>query len=116
MAASCEVKGYAHRREFLQHASILFGEDLLQEVSAEDMQRKLQELAEGVTVIWTQFSKKAWGLELGSLPANVCRDPPPEIYMPCDLQNVHRQYAQFRAWVLGFLQYPYASEFFHVSG
>ena len=116
MVASCEVKGHAHRREFLQHASILFGEDLLQDVSAEDMQRKLQELAESVKVIWRELNKKAWGLEPGILPANVCRDPPPEIYMPCDLQNFHRQYAQFRAWVLGFLQYPYASEFFHVSG
>ena len=116
MAASCEVKGHAHRREFLQHASILFGEDLLQDVSAEDMQRNLQELADSVKVIWTEFNKKAWGLEPGSLPANVCRDPPPEIYMPCALPNFHRQYAQFRAWVLGFLQYPYASEFFHVSG
>ena len=116
MAASCEVKGHAHRREFLRHASILFGEDLLQDVSAGDMQRKLQELAESVKVIWTEFNKKAWGLEPGSLPANVCRDPPPEIYMPCDWLNFHRQYAQFRAWVMGFLQYPYASEIFHVSG
>ena len=75
--------GLHTRKDFLQHTSILCGEDLLQDASVED-RRPLSLLWPGsLKVLWDACDGKAWGMQPGSLPRDVCKTPPPEIYKPC---------------------------------
>ena len=104
------------RRELLSHTSILFGQDLLQDASVEDRHRTSLLWPGSLKVIWETCDEKAWGLQPGSLPPHVCKTPPPEIYKPCTFEEFSGQYTQFRHWVRGFLRYPYAFEFFVISG
>ena len=104
------------RRDFLNHTSILFGQDLLQDASVEDRRRTSLLWPGSLKVLWEACNEKAWGLHPGSLPPRVCKTPPPEIYKPCTFKEFSGQYTQFRHWVRGFLRYPYASEFFVMSG
>jgi len=102
------VVGGSRRREFLVQFGLAFGADLLSD-EPRDCKASLQ-------AIHTEFDNKAWGLSPGSIPAQVCKDPPLEVYRPCTWPEFYAQYKQFRECVRSFLRYPYAGEFFHIEG
>ena len=105
------VGGGSRRREFLMHVGVAFGAHLLSESRDEPCDCK-----ESLQAIYAKLNNKAWGLRPGSLPAGVCKNPPPEIYKPCTWPEFFAQYKQLQEWVRGFLRYPYAGEFFHIEG
>ena len=67
------------------------------------------------SALYDEFNGKLWGLASGSIPRDVIKDPPKEVYAECTRACFLDQYRKFREWVYGFRRLPYAGEFFKVD-
>lgn len=96
---------------FELHTDRAFGSTMLDNVHGPTLQEE-----NGVLALYDEFNGKLWGLALGSIPRDVIKDPPKEVYVKCTRASFLEQYRHFREWVYGFRRLPYAAEFFKVSG
>ena len=96
---------------FELHMDCAFGTALLESPHVPSLEEE-----KSVSALYDEFNGKLWGLALGSIPSEVIKDPPEEVYCACTRASFLEQYRHFREWVYGFRRLPYAGEFFEVSG
>ena len=89
---------------FELHTDREFGSTMLDNVHGPTLQEE-----NGVLALYDEFNGKLWGLALGSIPRDVIKDPPKEVYVKCTRASFLEQYRHFREWVYGFRRLPYAA-------
>ena len=94
---------------FELHMDQAFGASLLESPYGATLQEE-----KAVSAVYDKFNGKLWGLALGSIPTDIIKDPPKEVFLQCTRVSFLEQYRHFREWVYGFRRLPYAGEFFTV--